>query len=493
MEARDLFFNTPARRKFLRTDRTEFSHAEESFRRLALSRFEVAWGLRRQQREVLRLPACNSRQEREQRIRLLCGQPFMTSARHLEMEPQGALSLEGWIALPEFSRASADLQYLFLNGRWIRDRTISHAVRQAYQDVLYHGRQPAYVLYLTMDPRQVDVNVHPTKGEVRFHDSRTVHALVLRALSEALATERPEDRLERLRAAPPSSAVPSGDQRPLRLPPSAPGSAGTGGQGDPQVAWQKLYQDKAREQAGQSSAQGPDALGIQDTIAGAQTRERAGGRAGEAAASSAHQPAEQSAEQSAIPPLGYAMAQLKGVYILAENADGLVLVDMHAAHERIVYERMKRAREGSLPARQSLLVPQQVQLSRQEADSVEEHQEQLAELGMEVQRLGEERVALRSMPTPLVGVDGEALLRDVLSDLRAYGSSERITEQINQVLSTMACHAAVRANEVLSREQMNTLLRDVEQTERSGQCNHGRPTWTQLSLAELDKLFLRGR
>ena len=458
VEIRDLFFNTPARRKFLRTEKTEFSHVEEVVKRQALSRFEVAFSLRHQQRMIHQLRECASQEQRERRVAQICGPAFMEQALYIETDI-GELKLWGWVALPTFSRSQADLQYFFVNGRTVKDRLVAHAIRQAYRDVLYHGRHPAFVLYLEMDPAQVDVNVHPAKHEVRFRDGRSVHDFIFRGLFRALADVRPADS-----AGIPVTAQPTGTAPAQEQPAAAQQPAGR---------QQNLNWGAGRPAAGAVT----EALGnyrelYSPPLAAAQGPEAASGEA---------------------PPLGYALAQLHGIYILAQNKAGLVLVDMHAAHERITYERMKLSQAEEGIRSQPLLVPQSISVSRREADCADNHAPVFSELGLKVERAGEEALMLREVPVALRDADLEQLIRDVLSDLIEYGSSDRIKAHMDEILSTMACHGSVRANRRLALEEMNALLRDMEETERSGQCNHGRPTWTQLSVAELDKLFLRGR
>ncbi|MEP5764684.1 MAG: DNA mismatch repair endonuclease MutL [Halieaceae bacterium] len=457
VEVRDLFFNTPARRKFMRTEKTEFNHLEEVLKRQALSRYDVAFHLRHNQRSIHQLAACDSDVARERRVASVCGPAFIEQALYIEADV-GSLKLWGWVGLPTFSRSQADLQYFYVNGRVIRDRLVSHAVKQAYRDVLYHGRHPAFVLYLELDPALVDVNVHPTKHEVRFRDGRSVHDFIFRSLHKALADVRPADQLAPTGLQAEAGAEPQASQEALAW--GRPGSvagAGFAGEGSHMGAGQVREQMQGFQQLYAS----PAAL--------------------------AEVPAED------VPPLGYAVAQLHGVYILAQNAEGLVLVDMHAAHERITYERMKLSHSGEGIRSQPLLVPQTVAVSQREADCAESHGEVFARLGMNVARAGEEALVLREIPVALRDANVEQLLRDVLSDLLEYGSSDRVEAHLDELLSTMACHGSVRANRRLTIPEMNALLRDMEDTERSGQCNHGRPTWTQLSLEELDKLFLRGR
>lgn len=467
VEVRDLFFNTPARRKFLRTEKTEFGHLEDVVKRQALSRYDIGFQLRHNQRTVHALKPCHSRSEMERRVAAICGPAFMDNAVHIDISAE-PLQLWGWVALPTFSRSQADLQHFFVNGRVVKDRLVSHAIRQAYADVLYHGRHPAFVLYLQLEPGSVDVNVHPTKHEVRFRDGRTVHDFIFRALHRALADVRPQDQME---------------ATPAQMPSLATASAPAPQQGAiqfnrPQAAEvRQQLQGLARLHNGVSEARIGEAVGSYNS----------GGSAMAASAPSLPESEEE------IPPLGFALAQLKGIYILAENQQGLILVDMHAAHERITYERLKAAREGEGIASQPLLVPQSLALSEKEADCAEEFSRAFQELGFELARSGQESLLIRQIPVMLANADCEQLVRDVIADLLSFGSSDRILQHQNEILSTMACHGSVRANRQLTIPEMNALLRDMEYTERSGQCNHGRPTWTQLDLAELDKLFLRGR
>jgi DNA mismatch repair protein MutL len=470
VEVRDLFFNTPARRKFLRTEKTEFNHLEEVVKRLALSRFDVGFSLRHNQRVIHSLRAGESDAERQRRVATVCGPAFMEQAIYVENQASG-FRLWGWVGLPTFSRSQTDLQYFFVNGRVIRDKLIAHAIKQAYRDVLYHGRHPAFVLYLELDPALVDVNVHPTKHEVRFRDGRAVHGFIFSSLHRALAEVRPADQL-------PDNALPTGDGMAI--------NTDTGEVIEqPGLAW------GAPERPVTSSPGAP----YTTAPSWGQSRPAPGAAMAQVASYGALHgsalPEQQHAEE--IPPLGYALAQLKGIYILAENAQGLVLVDMHAAHERITYERLKTARDEQQVRSQPLLVPQAVAVSQREVSTALEHSEVFRRLGLIVDVAGEESLMIREIPVQLRDSDVEQLLRDVLADLVEFGSSDRIEAHMDEILSTMACHGSVRANRRLTIPEMNALLRDMEETERSGQCNHGRPTWTQLGLDELDKLFLRGR
>lgn len=457
IEVRDLFYNTPARRKFLRTDKTEFDHLAKLVRRIALSRFDVEFNLHHNNKPVNLLPAARDQSGMERRVSQLCGSAFLEHALYMEFEAAG-LKLWGWIALPAFSRSQGDLQYFYVNGRMVRDRLLVHAVRQAYQDVLHHSRHPAYVLYLEMDPAMVDVNAHPAKTEVRFRESRTVHDFLFRTLHKALADVRPDTQpAEKLFAAQELSTGEETFAKPseyvqMREQHSIPLSVQ-----DKVEVLDQLYKSPITE-----SVPYPQAESTTDT-------------------------------NGVIPPLGFALAQLHGVYILAQNAEGLVIVDMHAAHERITYERLKQSMEGEGIKAQPLLVPVTVKTSSREADLAMQHIALFRELGFDLDRIGPESLLVRQVPGVLRNADVPALVRDVLSDLAMHGTSQRLREELNELLSTMACHGSVRANRRMTIPEMNALLRDMEHTERSGQCNHGRPTWRQLSMSELDKFFMRGQ
>lgn len=466
LEIRDLFYNTPARRKFLRTEKTELGHIEEVFKRQALARTEVAFSLRHNGRVLHNLTPATDAVSRERRVAQVCGTAFMEQAVALSRE-SGPIALHGWVGLPTFSRSQADLQYFFVNGRVIRDKLVTHAIKQAYRDVLFHGRHPAYVLFLEVDPRVVDVNVHPTKHEVRFREGREVHSFIFSTLNRCLADLRPgdgratADPADAEAAATGWAAAPGQGGIPLGVP-----HAGGGGYGPPM------------NQAN---------LGALARLYGASTSNVADrGSAGAA-------PAVEPEPEGEIPPLGFALAQLQGVYILSENAQGLVLVDMHAAHERITYERLKRMRSDTGIKTQPLLVPQTVAVSAREVAVAVDMADNLRALGLLVEPAGEEQLVVRELPIALVDTPVEALVRGVLADMQAYGSSDRVRAHEDELLSTMACHGSVRANRRLTLPEMNALLRDMEITERSGQCNHGRPTWVQLGMSDLDRLFLRGR
>lgn len=476
VEVCDLFFNTPARRKFLRTEKTEFGHLEEVVKRLALSRFDVAFNLRHNGRSVLSLRPAHSEQEAQRRVASICGPAFIEQSVTIDQE-RGGLRLWGWVGLPTFSRSQADLQYFCVNGRMIRDKLVAHAVRQAYRDVLFNGRHPTFVLFLELDPAVVDVNVHPTKHEVRFRDGRMVHDFLFSTLYRALADQRPDNQagaqdevqggaLHYSNGSPTVSGLEAGVfSGQTRMPLQEP-AAGAGG-------WSAAPDTSRPSPAAVAGA----TQGYTQLYGGATA-----------------QPAMPTdTEAGEVPPLGYAVAQLHGIYILAENAEGLVVVDMHAAHERITYERLKQAMTLEGLRSQPLLVPESLAVSQRQADCAEEHAEWFGRLGFSLQRMGPETLAIREIPALLRQADAAQLVQDVLNDLMEYGTSDRIEAHRNELLATMACHGSVRANRRLTLAEMNALLRDMEQTERSGQCNHGRPTWTRMSLVELDKLFLRGR
>lgn len=477
VEVRDLFFNVPARRKFLRAERTELGHIEEWLRQLALARPDVELRVSHNGK-----PSRRWKGERDVlagaggsdlRLHETLGEEFARNALRIDHGAAG-LRLHGWIAQPAYSRASADQQYFYVNGRGVRDRSVAHAVKQAFADVLFHGRQPAYVLFIEVDPRRVDVNVHPSKHEVRFRDSRLIHDFVYRTLHEALAATR-------------AGTVPPQHQESSASPQPSP----MGGS----------VQAGATSPRGWTPSQAP--LGLQVAEARAGYASLYGPGAGQAGSTSSFAPpsrphaAHLPDTEETLPPLGYAVAQLHGIYILAETAEGLIVVDMHAAHERIGYERLKRAHDGEGLRTQPLLVPATLAVPERDADVAEREAPLLSQLGFDLTRSGPQSLTLRSVPALLAHGDVEALLRDVLGDLREHGDTslggERVVAARDELLSTMACHAAVRANRRLTLPEMNGLLRDMEATERSGQCNHGRPTWARFSLTEIDRWFLRGR
>ena len=443
VEVRELFFNTPARRKFLKREQTEFDHVDTVLRRLALARPDVEMHARHNGRSLLDLSPATEQTQRDRRVADLLGGEFMDHALHITHTVAG-LILRGWIARPSFSRSQPDMQYFYVNGRTVRDKLLSHALKQAYHDVLFHGRHPAYVLYLELDPARVDVNAHPAKYEVRFRDSRLVHDYVFRTVEAVLRDTTPQ--------------VVTASQRTAitTLPAGAPSMPGSSQQNlSLRIAEQMAHYAKLAE--------------VPATAARA------------------------ASEPAVTPPLGFALAQLHGIYILAAAADGLVLVDMHAAHERITYERMKAAMQSGKLASQPLLVPMTVSVSRREADLAESSAEALAKIGFVVIRRGPETLVIREVPALLADQDTPQMLRDLLADLCEHGGSRRMHDALEHVLATRACHTSLRAHRGLTLVEMNALLRDMERTPRADQCNHGRPTWTRLSMHELDKLFLRGR
>ena len=482
VEVLDLFFNTPARRRFLRSEQTEYAHCLEAVERIALSHPEVALRLTHNGRVTLDLPA----QSRDQRVLALLGEEFSAAALPID-EAGGPLALAGLIAQPAYSRASRDAQYVFVNGRFVRDRVLAHAIGTAYRDVLHHQRHPAYALWLTLDPGAVDANVHPTKIEVRFREGQAVHRFVQGALARALAATRA------------GAAGGATDAPPAHEPPRAP------------AGWGQRRPDAGPRQGGLGLREG-DSTALYDTLFGRRDPAAAAARgdgaapgatAGAAPGVGAGQAAEAPAERvlavgpQDLPaedaPLGYALGQLAGIYVLARNAHGLVVVDMHAAHERIVYERLKSALAGDAVPAQPLLLPVSFAASAVERATVSEHAATLLRLGFDLSPLSDTRLAVRSVPATLVDADAIALARAVIAELRESGATDVLAARRDELLATMACHAAVRANRALGLHEMNALLREMEATERSGQCNHGRPTWFQLSLADLDRMFLRGR
>jgi len=471
IEVRDLFFNTPARRKFLRTPKTEFGHLEDVVKRVALSHYDVAFVLKHNQKIMHNLPIAKGQVQQEKRVSAVCGSGFIDNAVFIEMHGAG-LRLWGWVGLPTYSRSQADMQYFYVNKRMVRDKLVTHAIRQAYRDVLFSGRHPAYVLYLELDPTIVDVNAHPAKHEVRFREGRLVHNFIFRSIHDALADVRPGEQ--------DTGVVREGGEW------VAPnGTSQVVGDSASQHTQQALMADRA------PTVQ--DQIGFYKALHPQTTSSFSSSDRGTAFQTISVQTPEARDETQKLHPLGYAIAQLHGVYILAQNAQGMVMVDMHAAHERITYEKMKQdlAEQGIRSMR--LLVPITVSVSSREAGMAEEHREEFSQFGFEIDRMGPESLVVRQVPSLLKDADIEKLVRDVLSDLLEHGMSQRLNDVAHELLATMACHGSVRANRQLSILEMNALLRQMEETERSGQCNHGRPTWIQLSMDQLDKLFLRGQ
>ena len=437
VEVHDLYFNTPARRKFLKTESTEFAHCEEVFKRAALSRADVSFTLQHNARAQWRLAA----QDMHNRIRAVLGDEFAAASVMVDEQSAG-LRLWGMAGLPAYSRSARDAQYFYVNRRYVRDKLVAHALREAYHDILHHERHPAFVLFLEIDPAVVDVNVHPTKIEVRFRDARAVHQYVYHALNKALSAPVVEHDASR--------AVPG---KPFVAPAYAAQAGMKLGVAQPAAFYETLFANPARPQ----------------------TREPLNDA------------------QREIPPLGFALAQLQGIYILAQNDKGLVIVDMHAAHERVMYEKLKNALDTGTPAVQPLLIPVTFNADTLDVATAEEHGALLRELGFEIAPLGPNALAVRAVPVMLKDADAADLARAVLKDIREIGASRVLTERRNELLATLACHGAVRANRILSVGEMNALLREMEATERASQCNHGRPTWYQFSIADLDKMFMRGQ
>ncbi len=443
VEVQDLFFNTPARRKFLRAERTELSHLEEVIKRILFNRFDLQFLVKHQGKILFNIPKAEHQAQQAERIATIFGEEFVSQALYIESATH-ELSISGWISLPQFSRSQPDMQYFYVNGRIVRDRLINHAMKQAYQDVLYNHRHPGYVLFFTLPPEMVDVNVHPTKQEVRFRDSQLVHDFIARTLQDSLKQITPLEVISKT-----FSRVAEREVVQPRLSFSEQGAE-----------YQKMqtFAEKVVQELPVTTNQNP----ITPTF---------------------------------LPrtSLGYTLGQLHGLYIIAENDQGLVIVDMHAAHERVLYEKLKRQyREGNIPTQQ-LLVPIDINLTPAEANRVEEMNEQFRHMGFSLDRVGPTKALVREVPVLLQKGPIAELIKDSLIEQTFYSPSRLKEEKENEILATFACRSAIRANTVLCREEMDQLLRDMEETENSGVCNHGRPTWRQLTIPELDRLFLRGR
>lgn len=471
---RDLFYNTPARRKFLRSEKTEFEHIDELIKRLALSHFGVGFTLRHNQRVIRQYHPVKQATQSLERLSALCGPAFVEHAVHIEADGAG-MQLSGWMALPAFTRAQADAQYFYVNGRMVRDKLVIHAIKEAYQDVLYRDRYPAYVLFLQISPQAVDVNVHPTKHEVRFREGRLVHDFIFHSVHNALAEAKPgteevvmqerapvmEEVMEASsqKAAVATSCASHGHSHAARAPQvSRPVASRSSSSYAPTPIRREVAPERVQEQ-----------LAIYQTL----------GKESESAPT--------------IPPLGYALGQVHGIYILAQNEKGLVMIDMHAAHERIVYEKMKAAMATQQVPVQGLLIPLSIAMSEREANCVEQHPAVFKEFGFEVERIGKETIVVREVPHWFAQGPIETLVRDIVSDLMTNGESARTQEALHHLLGSLACRSSVCANHKLTVPEMNALLRDMEKTDHSGQCNHGRPTCVMLSMDDLDKLFMRGR
>ncbi|MEO6422667.1 MAG: DNA mismatch repair endonuclease MutL [Candidatus Nitrotoga sp.] len=481
VEIRELYFNTPARRKFLKSEGTELAYCEETFKRIALSRPDVAFSLQHNNRIMWQLlteprsgraPFSSQASEESweekadalpKRIEALLSKEFAQSAVPVSRKAAG-MHLYGMASLPAYSKASREAQYFFVNGRFIRDKVIAHAIRQAYQDILHHQRHPAFVLFLDMPPELVDVNVHPAKIEVRFRESQAIHQFVFHTLQQVLSvpvalTENTSD-LSNQQAQTPLVQRATSMQQPMQQ------NMRFHMASQPLAFYDALFGRK--ENRGEEEEK-PNDVPILST------------------------PSQSFLSETEIPPLGFALAQLAGIYILAQNAQGLVVVDMHAAHERIIYERLKTALDGQQIPTQPLLIPVSFAAEALDIATAEEEHAAIAQLGFDIAPLSPTTLAVRAMPAMLKQTHAEAAARDVLHEMREYGATRVLTERRNEVLSTLACHSAVRANQILNVPEMNNVLREMERTERSGQCNHGRPTWFQMSIAELDTLFMRGK
>ena len=455
VEVHDLYFNVPARRKFLKTEATEFGHCDEAFRRIALSRPDIEFSLQHNGKERSHLRSSDM----ARRIASVLGEEFSQAAALVE-EQAADIRLHGMVALPAYSRSTRDAQYFFINGRFVRDKLITHALREAYRDILHQERYPAFVLFLEMNPEGVDVNVHPTKIEVRFRDSRALHQFIFHAISKGLATPcRGSENIEQRKPAFPGAASPSLHQQSIPLEVVA----------QPSAFYQTLF--KANREPQESFAK--------EFLADSPVESNSSPEVVE--------------EEKEIPLLGFALGQLHGIYILAQNERGLIIVDMHAAHERIVYEKLKSALENQSVSMQQLLIPVTFQTDSLEVVTVEENSDTLYSLGFDVAVLSPTALIVRAVPVILQNSDMVKLVRDLLREIREFGASQILTEKRNEVLSTMACHSALRASHLLTIPEMNALLREMELTQRSGHCNHGRPTWFEISVVDLDKRFMRGK
>lgn len=527
----DLFYNTPARRKFLRTERTEYQKIDETIKKIALSHLSVSFTVTHNGRTVREYRGATDVSDQAQRIAQIVGEAFLAEAFHIHAE-QAAFCVHGWLAKPTFSRRQTDMQYAFINGRYIKDRFVSHAIKQAYQDVLYQDRQPAYVLYIECDPTQVDVNVHPTKQEVRFRDRGAVYRFLTQNLGRCLAEAKagqPAGTLVLTQATTAplfdlANVVPAGEQTTPHNSPSQRSDSTAPATPTPHAATNPLdtaipfgrtalsqqqsnqVQQAAPLQYQQAFDLPPTEVPAQRNLAVKDQQPQPDQQALSLSMADTCNAADDinqttaKTEQPHTPktgepqhPLGFALAQLHGVYVLAQNHEGLIVVDMHAAHERITYEKLKAEHAAAGIASQTLLMPITLQVNDAEINAAERWQAALAELGVELDSQGPNQLAIRALPALLSAACGAQLVTDVLSELISLGHSEHLSTRMHAVLSTMACHGAIRANRSLSLLEMNTLLRDLEKTPRSGQCNHGRPTWHTLSMKALDSLFKRGQ
>ncbi|MFN3234908.1 MAG: DNA mismatch repair endonuclease MutL [Gammaproteobacteria bacterium] len=480
----DLFYNTPARRKFLRSDKVEFHHIEEMVKRIALRHFAVGFVLTHNDKTILRLGVAGDDYTREQRVVKICGKGFIEHVLSIDTEHDN-MRLWGWVAKPTFSRSQTDMQYFYVNGRAVRDKVIAHAVRQAFSDVLYNKRQPAFVLYFECDPHAVDVNVHPAKSEVRFRESRLIHDFIYRSLHRVIAETKPQDVVQQFHVSDSEAVESVQSSRSTSFAQTERPNAEAFRQYKPQPVHYSPMKAQASLQLNEPKGQ--------DTYRAKQDSLLAIKELSKETPISKQHYANAKPDSEDVPPLGYALAQLKGIFILAENAKGLVLVDMHAAHERVYYEQMKKAYESQNVIAQPLLVPVTIAVSENDANHAEEHFEALEALGLQLERLGPETLMIRQVPEFLRKADVAQLMHDVIADIKTYGETKRVQEMIYHIMGNMACKAAMKANHRLTLPEMNALLRAMESTPRSNQCNHGRPTWVEFDAEELDKFFLRGR
>jgi DNA mismatch repair protein MutL len=478
IDVRQLFDQVPARRKFLRAESTEYGHCVDALERIALAQPRIAFRLFHNDKPQRHWRACDI----GQRIRDVLGGDFMQEGLDVHHE-HDLIALQGIITRPTYARSRADRQYLYVNGRYVKDRTVAHAIRHAYADVLHGDRQPAYVLFLSVDPAGVDVNVHPAKHEVRFRDSGAIHRFVGQALSHVLSASGGAALAEAAPAHGVSGSPHTDDRNVVAL--------NTGRDAGSPAGAPFSARDAASPWLRPAHSQSPLQLRDHGADTGMDWRSFYRPVDGSGQAPSLSEVQDARAEQDF--PLGMALGQLHGIYILAQNSTGLVLVDMHAAHERVVYEQLKKAMDQHSLPRQELLVPVVLNVTEKETGLLDEHGDTLEQLGLVMRAAGPTAVAVRSVPALLADGDIETLAREVLRDLGSVGQSARLTEQRNELLSTMACHGSVRANRRLTLDEMNGLLRKMEQTERADQCNHGRPTWVQWKISELDKLFMRGQ
>ena len=468
VEIKDLFFNTPARRKFTRTQTTEFNHIERVVRQLALSRMDVGFELIHNQRCIYKLTPVDNEKELKHRLKKLLGEDFISNMIAMDASTQ-TIKLGGWVSSPTLTRSQRDRQYLFLNGRFIKDKTISHAITRAYKDVVYHDRHPLFVLYVTINPALVDVNVHPAKAEVRFSDGRAVHDFIYHSISRAIATDQPRRQIVERNINYAESSR-SGFQATQTRMPTARSQQLKMMVEESIQSYKQLHPENEWTQSPLQSSLSADAQKISPA-----TREELDG------------------QNQQEHELGYALGQLHGIYILAQNINGLIIVDMHAAHERITYEKLKQQYQQSDVQVQQLIIPVEIKVTQPELETALKIKPLLQQLGFETGQLGENTLVIRSTPALLASADSSQLVKDILADVDEHGFTEQTELMVNTILSTIACHGSVRANRKMTIEEMNALLRQIEQTERSGQCNHGRPTWFSYELAQIDKWFKRGQ